>query len=80
MIENENIYRDYKDKRFLFYNEYEFELERPSKKNIIEYGIQLMIEGVFEALYGEFDWKQLISDRNCEEYYMDPSNYDFIHL
>lgn len=81
LIEDECIYKKYRDKKFLFYNEYKFELERPSnKKNITKYGIQLMIEGIFEALYGEFDWEQLISDRNCEEYYMDPSNYDIIHL
>lgn len=80
LIKDEDIYIKRRDKKFLFLDEYEPYLVRsPNKENIIEYGIQLMIEGIFEALYGEFDWEQLISDSNCEEYYMDPGNYDIIH-
>ena len=79
LIKDEDIYIKYRDKKFLCLD-YEPYLVRPSNKtNITEYGIQLMIEGIFEALYGEFDWEQLISDSKCEEYYMDPGNYDIIH-
>ena len=80
LIKDEDIYIKHRDNKFLFLD-YEPYLERPSnKKNITKYGIQLMIEGIFEALYGEFDWEQLISDSKCEEYYMNPGNYDIIHL
>lgn len=61
-----------------YYEEMDISEERwyeYSEKVLHEYGTRLMIEGIFKALYGEFDWEKLEFDLERREEYYDPNNW-----
>ena len=50
-----------------------------SEEELEKHAMKLMIEGIFEALCGEFDWKKLKYDLENKEYYLHPWNAEKIY-
>ena len=66
-----------------YYEDYYREMNTPeerwyeySEEVLHEYGTRLMIEGIFTALYGKFDWEKLKFDLEAREEYYDPDNWE----
>ena len=45
-----------------------------SEEELEKHAMKLMIEGIFEAVCGEFDWRKLKYDLENKEYYLHPWN------
>lgn len=50
-----------------------------SSEELEKHAMKLMIEGIFEALCGEFDWRKLEYDLKNKEYYLHPWNVEKIY-
>ena len=50
-----------------------------SEEELEKHAMKLMIEGIFEAVCGEFDWRKLKYDLENKEYYLHPWNVEKIY-
>ena len=66
---------NYEEKYYEEMNTSEESWYKYNKGVLHEYGTRLMIEGIFKALYGEFDWEKLEFDLERREEYYDPNNW-----